>query len=104
MARAERELDHAEHDETAVALLSEIRGYAHRVPSDPAGRVTAADLLLPIQLLVNGVELRMFSTIMTLGTPRDITLQELRVETFFPADARIGSGVESVDGDWLPSV
>ena len=37
---------------------------------------------------MNGVELRMFSTIMTLGTPRDITLQELRVETFlFPADA-----------------
>jgi hypothetical protein len=37
---------------------------------------------------VNGVELRMFSTIMTLGTPRDVTLQELRIETFFPADAR----------------
>ena len=87
MARAERELDHAEHDETAVALLSEIRGYAPPGPGRSAGRVTAADLLLPIQLLVNGVELRMFSTIMTLGTPRDITLQELRVETFFPADA-----------------
>jgi hypothetical protein len=24
---------------------------------------------------------------MTLGTPQDITLQELRLETFFPADA-----------------
>ena len=24
---------------------------------------------------------------MTLGTPRDVTLQELRIETFFPADA-----------------
>jgi hypothetical protein len=23
---------------------------------------------------------------MTLGTPRDVTLQELRIETFFPAD------------------
>jgi hypothetical protein len=23
---------------------------------------------------------------MTLGTPQDVTLQELRVETFFPAD------------------
>jgi hypothetical protein len=30
----------------------------------------------------------MFSTIMTLGTPKDVTLQELRIETFFPADAR----------------
>jgi hypothetical protein len=35
------------------------------------------DLLLPIHI----------STIMTLGTPQDVTLQELRVETFFPADA-----------------
>jgi hypothetical protein len=23
---------------------------------------------------------------MTLGTPQDVTLQELRIETFFPAD------------------
>jgi hypothetical protein len=30
--------------------------------------------------------LRLFSTIMTLGTPQDVTLQELRIETFFPAD------------------
>jgi len=28
----------------------------------------------------------MFSTIMTLGTAQDVTLQELRIETFFPAD------------------
>jgi len=30
--------------------------------------------------------LRFFTTIATLGTPQDITLQELRVECFFPAD------------------
>jgi hypothetical protein len=31
-------------------------------------------------------ELRLFTTIATLGTPQDITLQEIRVECFFPAD------------------
>jgi hypothetical protein len=30
--------------------------------------------------------LRLFTTIATLGTPRDVTLQELRVECFFPVD------------------
>jgi hypothetical protein len=30
--------------------------------------------------------LRLFTTIATLGTPQDITLQELRVECFFPMD------------------
>jgi hypothetical protein len=28
----------------------------------------------------------LFTTIATLGTPQDITLQELRVECFFPMD------------------
>ena len=31
-------------------------------------------------------ELKLFTTIATLGTPQDITLQELRIECFFPMD------------------
>jgi transcriptional regulator with XRE-family HTH domain len=31
-------------------------------------------------------DLRLFTTIATLGTPQDVTLQELRVECFFPMD------------------
>jgi hypothetical protein len=30
--------------------------------------------------------LRFFTTLTTLGTPYDITLHELRIESFFPAD------------------
>lgn len=30
--------------------------------------------------------LRLFTTITTLGTPQDVTVQELRIECFFPAD------------------
>ena len=32
------------------------------------------------------VELRLFTTLMTFGSPQDVTLEELRVEAFFPAD------------------
>ena len=32
------------------------------------------------------VELRFFSVVSTIGTPVDVTAQELRVEAFFPAD------------------
>jgi len=49
--------------------------------------VHAHDLLLPIHIRKPDLDLRLFSTIMTLGTPYDVTLQELRIETFFPADA-----------------
>jgi transcriptional regulator with XRE-family HTH domain len=41
---------------------------------------------LPIEFRKGELELRYFSTLTNLGTPYDITLQELRVEAFFPAD------------------
>ena len=43
-------------------------------------------VLVPFSLVKDGVRLDMFSTITTLGTPVDLTLQELRIETYFPAD------------------
>ena len=41
---------------------------------------------LPIELAKGDLRLRYFTTLTTLGTPHDITLQELRIESFFPAD------------------
>jgi hypothetical protein len=32
------------------------------------------------------VSLRLFTTLTTLGTPTDVTAQELRIESYFPAD------------------
>jgi transcriptional regulator with XRE-family HTH domain len=84
LERAERELA-APGDPAAAALLDELRGYAGASPRTAPS--LAGDLLLPIHIRRGDIELRLFSGIMTLGTPRDITLQELRVETFFPADA-----------------
>lgn len=44
--------------------------------------------MLTVDYLVSGKALSVFTTIATLGTPQDITLQEVRVECFFPADDR----------------
>jgi transcriptional regulator with XRE-family HTH domain len=43
--------------------------------------------LVPVAFQKGELALNYFSTVTTLGTPQDITLQELRVECFFPADA-----------------
>jgi transcriptional regulator with XRE-family HTH domain len=88
LGRGERELGSAHDDPRAVSLLRELRGYAGETASrhSPAP-LRAGDLLLPIHIRTDQIELRIFSTIMTLGTPNDVTLQELRIETFFPADA-----------------
>jgi len=103
LAGAERDLDDAD-DPVAAALLDELRGFA-------GGRMRPADdvslepgsLLLPIHLRADGVDLRLFSTIMSLGSPRDVTLQDLRIETFFPADAASESAWRALwdgnDGD-----
>jgi hypothetical protein len=86
LARAERELGESKDDE-ATALLKELHSYMDSSPRQrSSSALNVADLLLPIHVRRGDLELRLFSTIMTLGTPQDVTLQELRIETFFPAD------------------
>lgn len=46
----------------------------------------AALPFLPVTLRKDALELNLFTTITTLGTPHDVTLHELRLESFFPAD------------------
>jgi hypothetical protein len=41
---------------------------------------------LAVGIRKEGVALNMFTTITTLGTPHDVTVHELRIECFFPAD------------------
>src|SRR4029077_9407132 len=81
---------HAAADGTAetAALLERLidyegvrEGMRATALEEPGGPV------LPMRFRKGGVSLRLFTTIATLGTPRDITLEEMRVECFFPMDA-----------------
>jgi transcriptional regulator with XRE-family HTH domain len=84
--RAHRELG-GPADEPGAALLDELHRYPGVPPYPPLPSASnSVDLVLPVHLRRDGVDIRTFSTIMTLGTPQDVTLQELRLETFFPAD------------------
>ena len=48
---------------------------------------TADDLLIPIHIRAHEIELRLLTTIATIGAAHDITLEELRIEALLPADA-----------------
>jgi transcriptional regulator with XRE-family HTH domain len=48
---------------------------------------TLAVPLVPVQFRKGSFSASYFSTVTTLGTPQDITLQEIRIECFFPADS-----------------
>lgn len=45
------------------------------------------NLILPMEIKLNGTVARMFSTVTTVQTPHDVALQELHIEAFYPADA-----------------
>lgn len=47
--------------------------------------------------MVDGKIARMFSTVTTVATPHDVTLQELHVEVFYPADAETESVLQSYE-------
>jgi len=53
-------------------------------------------ILVPLSLRRGKVSVDLFTTITTLGTPLDITLQELRIETLFAADAASRQVLETV--------
>jgi hypothetical protein len=42
--------------------------------------------VIDVQFSVGGVDVDFFSVVSTIGTPVDVTAQELRVEAFFPTD------------------
>ncbi len=75
-----------EGDET-VRLLQEIFSYpdvpqAWRNP-DPGAPIVP---VVPVSFRKDERTFNFFSTVTTLGTPQDITLQEIRIECFFPMD------------------
>jgi transcriptional regulator with XRE-family HTH domain len=72
--------------ETA-ALLERLTSYDGVRPALEARAVDASTgPVLPMHFRKGDVSLRLFTTLATLGTPRDVTLQELRIECFFPMD------------------
>jgi len=89
LARLRQQID-ATADAGLTALLDELAAY----PA-PGARKAArqnitqdyAGVVVPLRLAVDAGTLSLFSTTTIFGTPVDVTLAELAIESFFPADA-----------------
>jgi transcriptional regulator with XRE-family HTH domain len=70
-------------------LLEEVRNYPNVAALDATWRTRSAPpaVLVPLQLRVGDQTQSWFSMNTSIGTPVDITLDELHVELFHPADA-----------------
>ncbi|MEV4758107.1 helix-turn-helix transcriptional regulator [Micromonospora sp. NPDC049559] len=69
-------------DERLAALLAELRGYVpeQESPADPLG------FAVPLRLATPRGELRLMTTVTTFATAVDVTVAELKLEAFLPAD------------------
>jgi len=71
-----------------IVLLKELEGYpAPRHNVMPALRNPVASVAVPFRLQTAEGVLSFFSTTTIFGTPLDVTLSELAIEAFFPANA-----------------
>jgi transcriptional regulator with XRE-family HTH domain len=69
------------------AIYDEVRAYPDVAAlGDRGTRDEDVTILVPLRIEHADNELSLFTTLTTFGTPRDITLDEVAVELFFPAD------------------
>jgi transcriptional regulator with XRE-family HTH domain len=79
-------------DPALATLLDELGSYPgpeidHRPPENEA-RASASEIVAPLRLRTDDGELTFFSTVTTFGTAIEITVSELAIESFYPADRR----------------
>lgn len=70
-------------DPVLVELLKEVTAYGRDEQTKPA----YGGMVVPLRLSTPMGVLSLFSTTMVFGTPQDVTLAELAIESFFPVDA-----------------
>jgi transcriptional regulator with XRE-family HTH domain len=73
--------------EGLIELLAELEGYGD---VDPSTAPADHDLVVPLQLSTPYGDLSLLYAATVFGSPRDVTLDEIAIETFFPADASTG--------------
>lgn len=99
LARLQQQLD-VTGDAVIAALIEELRGYPGAVGEPPGGREDLGSredlggIAVPLRLRAGATELAFISTTTVFGTPLDLTLAELAIEAFFPADSATAQALQ----------
>jgi hypothetical protein len=88
LQRVRREAVGGVRDDRTEELVAALLSYSNEKTEKPSERYDRdAELpMIPLAFARDGVVLRYFSMVSTVGTPQTIASQELRVECMFPAD------------------
>ncbi len=83
-------------DPELIRLYKDLKTYPMPARSMP---LAPDNVAIPLKLRHGGAVLSLFSTTMVFGTPVDITLSELALETFFPADDLTARRLKEIAAD-----
>jgi transcriptional regulator with XRE-family HTH domain len=92
-----RQQIHATGDGALAAMLEELRSFpllAAQADAHIEGELPG--VLLPLQFRSDAGVLNFISTTTIFGSPVDVTLQEIALETFFPADEATGAALRRI--------
>ncbi|HGO6072186.1 TPA: helix-turn-helix domain-containing protein, partial [Burkholderia cepacia] len=101
--RLQRQID-ASGDRALHTLRDELAAYPAPAgqPDETHARTDFADIAVPLRLRTAAGELTFFSTTTVFGTPVDVTLSELAIEAFFPANPETVEAMRAL-ADALPA-
>jgi hypothetical protein len=88
LARLQRQAE-ATGDDRLQALHDELTGY----PGGEEGRPDLTDVVVPLRYRADHAELSFLSITAVVGTPMDVTVEELAIESFYPADDRTAAAL-----------
>jgi MmyB-like transcription regulator ligand binding domain len=83
-------------DPGLAALYDELRAYPCHQPEPEVELPGPGDVVVPLRLRHDGGELRFLSIMAAFGTPLDVTVAELAIESFFPADSETAAVLRTI--------
>jgi transcriptional regulator with XRE-family HTH domain len=89
-------------DTGLAELLDELRAYPCDQPEPEVEVPGPGDVVVPLRLRHGDRELSFLSIMASFGTPMDVTVAELAIESFFPADPATGSVLRDLQTGQAP--
>jgi MmyB-like transcription regulator ligand binding domain len=103
LAQLRREIE-ATGDPELEALYEELVAYPGVARGeDRADVATSNEIMLRYELRLDDTDLALFCTFTTFGTARDLTLAELTIVAFYPADAETAEALSAAVGEPRPT-
>jgi transcriptional regulator with XRE-family HTH domain len=91
-------------DPGLAELYQELRAYPCDQPEPDVEVPGPGDVVVPLRFRLDGRELSFLSIMASFGTPLDVTVSELAIESFFPSDPGTASALRDLMAGGAPAV